>query len=106
MDNLRIDWMLFLCGNSDDIFIQGATSLERAMVPIHRVHNSSRSYSLVRKTESMGRRPCVRSDCRLIIMTRIISGIAVSSYRCTRSWIRRSGHIQRRTVIEKKSFCR
>lgn len=106
MDNLRIDWMLFLCGNSDDIFIQGATSLERAMVPIHRVHNSSRSYSLVRKTESMGRRPCVRSDCRLIIMTRIISGIAVSSYRCTRSLIRRSGHIQRRTVIEKKSFCR
>lgn len=106
MDNRRIDSMLFLCGNSDDIFIQGATSFERAMMPIHRVHNSSRSYSLARKTESMGRRPCVRSGSRLIIMARIISAIAASSYRCTRSWIRRSGHIQRHSVIEKRSFCR
>ena len=79
---------LFLCVNSNDIFIHGYTSLvrERGSTAeprfIVELHNSSRSYSLARKTESMGRPPSVRTGFGLIIMVRIISGIR---YRCTRS---------------------
>lgn len=77
MDNHRIDSMLFLYINSNDIFIHEATNLQRKLLCRFIVAAQFVSFLLNRTKKSMGRHPYVRFGSRLIIIVGIISRIVV-----------------------------